>query len=207
MRSETPAIDQEERSLTGGLRVGMSPEVAAHAELHRTLVDAADHLGKLRDGPCDVAVLAAGWELEKLGGVAPAVVAVGDMLTLDEYRQALGWGATALVTWEVGADVLRATLVSATCGRGTLPLWVLEGLAVRLEEPPDAFTLTPWQLDLLRDMAAGHTEGQLAQDRGCSGRKIRRKVAEIWAQMEVTGRTQGLVRAARWGLVGDARAP
>ena len=57
------------------------------------------------------------------------------------------------------------------------------------------------RFNLLQGLADGMTLGDLAERTGRSERSLRRNLRTVWDLLEVEGLAQGLVRAARLGLV------
>ena len=54
--------------------------------------------------------------------------------------------------------------------------------------------LTPRQLQLLRRVADGHTNRQIARDLGLSEGTVRKHLEHIYARLEVGSRTEALAR-------------
>lgn len=117
-------------------------------------------------------------------------------------RHAMETGVGALIAPDISIDDLRAVLMAATHGYYPIPRHLAPVVATRLEGPKPQ-TLSRRDLTILRHLAQGGTMIELAQQLGCSERHARRHVRALWNTMGVHGRAQGLVAAARRGLLED----
>lgn len=115
-------------------------------------------------------------------------------------RHAMETGVGAVIAPDISIDDLRAVLTAATHGYYPVPRHLSAIVASRLEAPKPQ-TLSRRDLTIRRHLAQGGTMIDLAQQLGCSERHARRHVRALWNTMGVHGRAQGLVAAARRGLL------
>jgi DNA-binding NarL/FixJ family response regulator len=80
-----------------------------------------------------------------------------------------------------------------------------EPSAERREEPP-GLSLTPRELEVLRHLAEGETNRQIADALRLSLSTVKRHLERIIAKLEVSDRTQAAVKAVELGLIDSDRA-
>lgn len=181
------------------LRVGVSSAVAADVAFTGALQQCGVVLRAAFDPSCDLTVVdMAEVTSAPTGGV---VVASAAHPTAAEARRVLVRGAAGVIDRRGAPEAIVASFRAVLVGITVVPNALAPAVLARLEEPPPALDLTPTDLALLRDLASGITLDDVARLRGRSTRTIRRDLRDLWRRMDVTGRAQGLVRAARWGLV------
>lgn len=187
-------------------RVALSRGAAAMPHLVDTLQAVASELifiddTQPRQPNCDAHVVIATEHVPPLPCALGIRVVVTD---IDEttIRHAMETGVGALITPNISIEELRAVLTAATHGYYPIPRHLAQVMASRLEAPKPQ-TLSRRDLTILRHLAQGGTMIELAQELGCSERHARRHVRALWNTMGVHGRAQGLVAAARRGLLED----
>ena len=181
------------------LIVGMSSAVIADMVLAARVRTVVDEVRPAFDPACAVSLV--GIEELAEGPVAGRVVAVADGPTAVDTRRVIALGASGVLDRRSDRSMVEAALSAAVAGLTVIPPGLAGGLLTRLDDPPPTMELRPRELDLLQSLAAGMTLEQVASKRGRSPRTIRRELRQLWPRMGVTCRAQGLVRAARWGLV------
>ena len=194
---EAPILETE--SPAAGLVVGMSSVVATDTVFSASVRNAADGVRPAFDPSCDVTLLDIGEVADVRTGAR--VVAVATHPTVADARRALGSGASGVLDRRGDADAILAALAAAVGGFTVLPPALAPALLTRLDDPPSSIELQPADLELLQDLATGMTLDDVALLRDRSTRTIRRDLRDLWRRMGVTGRAQGLVLAARWGVV------
>lgn len=105
------------------------------------------------------------------------------------------------------ADEIALTLHAAFLHRTLLPIRVARTMAgdTRPRTQPDAIGDT--ELSWFRDLAAGKTVAELAGRMGYSEREMYRRLQRMYGRIGASGRTDALLRVARWGLLDDLRDP
>jgi len=132
-------------------------------------------------------------------GRAPRII-VTDAIDETVLRAAMRSGAAALIPQDVTVEEARVILSAVTAGSFPVPHHLALALVTRLEPPP-AIVLTDRDRIILDHLAHGDTIATLARRLGCSERNTRRHLRTLWDKMGVSGRAQGLVAAARQGLL------
>jgi DNA-binding NarL/FixJ family response regulator len=155
------------------------------------------------DRPRTEALAAAG----ALAARAPEVRVV--LLTahrdLDFVRAALAAGVVAYVPVSASADVLADALRTALRGQAAYPARALRELA---DERPQELArdellarLTPRELDVLRHVALGLTNAEIAARLAVTAGTVKIHVERLIAKLGVGNRTQAAVHAAQAGLL------
>ena len=177
----------------------MSSALMADAVFHGTVRAVVGEVRSAFDPECDVTMLDPGEVTEvRTGGV---VLAAAQHPTVADTRRVLGLGLAGVIDRRGEPDAIVPALTAAVAGLTVLPPVLAPVLLTRLEDPPPTVELEAADLELLQDVASGMTLDDVALVRDRSTRTIRRELRDLWARMGVTGRAQGLVLAARWGLV------
>jgi DNA-binding NarL/FixJ family response regulator len=155
------------------------------------------------DGDVRVVLLTAlspeDWDLlHELALSGVLVVAVLEDPTDAATARAVRAGAVGVLDRGASPRAVREAVAGAVCGRVTLPLEVVAGLAAGAG-PARAPGPRPAEADWLRALAQGTTVGALAESVGYSERVMFRKLNELYARLETHNRTQAIVRApATW---------
>jgi DNA-binding CsgD family transcriptional regulator len=150
--------------------------------------DAPGALGALRSAH-------AGWQA--LG--APYEAARTRVLLGQGYR-ALGDEDGAALEIDAAATVFRrlgAMPDLATLGRDA-------GRAGGRGAPPDAGGLSPREVEVLAELATGHTNREIASDLGISDKTVARHVSNIFAKLGLSSRSAATAYAYEHDLVGPA---
>jgi|GEM_PF-3761349 len=115
-------------------------------------------------------------------------------------RAVMRSGAAGVMPADVAIEEAHAILTAVAAGYFPIPHHLTAALATRLEPPP-TLVLAERDLIILQHLARGGTIRTIAQRIGCSERHTRRHLRTLWDKMGVQGRAQGLVVAARQGLL------
>lgn len=125
---------------------------------------------------------------------------VTDVIDETVVRAAMRSGAAGGIPLDVTVEGARAILSAVVAGYFPIPRHLAPTLATRLKSSTPA-GLTERDRILLDHLARGDTIRAIAQRLGCSERHTRRHIRALWKTMGVDGRAQGLVAAARQGLL------
>lgn len=115
----------------------------------------------------------------------------------DDVRRAMAAGASGYLKKDVDGNTLIAA-VRAVAGGGN---YVQAGLAERLEGESDYAELTRRELDVLRLVAAGRSNQQLADELAISEGTVRVHISNILLKLGVKRRTEAVALALKRGLV------
>jgi DNA-binding NarL/FixJ family response regulator len=125
-----------------------------------------------------------------------------------EAAEALRLGATAVLSADAGAGVLRAAVRAAAAGLTTLPADLrsdLIGPPGRSENDGEADAapagLTAREMQVLQLLAAGASNKAIARRLGITPHTAKFHVAAIAAKLGASGRTDAVAKAMRLGLV------
>lgn len=135
------------------------------------------------------------------------VVAVLQSLDLSDVAAALRAGAAAAVGDDESTESYHTVVESAVAGRTALPIELVQAMAVRIPEAPQADAwVTPSEADWLRRLAAGTTVATLASDVGYSEREMFRLLHGLYVRIGVKNRTEAIIWATRHGVLDDTNA-
>lgn len=120
----------------------------------------------------------------------------------ESVRQMLREGASGYIPKDTIASSLVSTLRSAMSGNVVLPSTTLD-LFIRTPEtiPQPSFDLTERELEVLKLIAEGMTNPQIAGKLYISQSTVKFHLANILRKMEVDTRAEAIVIAAKSGLV------
>jgi DNA-binding NarL/FixJ family response regulator len=145
----------------------------------------------------------------------PIAVLILTTFDLDEYvLEALRAGASGFLLKDAGRDQLVEAVRAVARGDALIAPSVTRRLIERFVErklapvPPEADELTPRELEVLRLIARGRSNAELAHDLVISETTAKTHVARILAKLRVRDRVQIVVFAYEHGLIhpGDQRA-
>jgi DNA-binding NarL/FixJ family response regulator len=129
------------------------------------------------------------------------VIAVTSFLEEDKVRAALDAGAAGYLLKDAEADDVAAAIRTVAAGDVALPPAVARTLVAATRRPPaPAESLTAREREVIRLVAAGHTNQQIATRLGVTERTARTHVSNILAKLGLTSRTQAALWAERNGL-------
>jgi DNA-binding NarL/FixJ family response regulator len=144
------------------------------------------------------------------GGAGSPKVIMLTTFDLDEYvYDALGAGATGFLLKDVTADTLFDAVRVVAAGDALLAPGVTRRLVSEfarlrptLPHPPDALAeLTPRETEVLRLVAEGLSNGEIAARLVVSDETVKTHVSRILTKLDLRDRTQGVVVAYESGLV------
>ncbi len=192
--------DGNTRSHSSMWTIVLSDDVATHRRLVATLRAVPVRL--VPDGhhaPADIRLVAGTEPATGADGRVPRVVVV-DVVDEIVVRAVMRSGAAGVTSPDVTVEEARAILSGVVAGSFPVPYHLAVALATRLE-PATRASLTERDRVILDRLACGDTIRVIAQRLGCSERHTRRHLHTLWDKMGVSGRAQGLVAAARQGLL------
>jgi DNA-binding NarL/FixJ family response regulator len=144
----------------------------------------------------------------------PIAVLILTTFDLDEYvLEALRAGASGFLLKDAGRDQLVEAVRAVARGDALIAPSVTRRLIERFVErqlapiPPEADALTPRELEVLRLIARGRSNAELARDLVISETTAKTHVARILAKLRVRDRVQIVVFAYEHGVIhpGDQR--
>ena len=138
------------------------------------------------------------------------VVALTSFAEEERVHAALQAGASGYVLKDSDADDVAAAVRAAHRGELRIDPLVARRLMSSLREAQDdepIAELTSRELDVLRLVAAGEPNKQIATDLGISERTARTHVSRILRKLGLSSRTQAALWAVREGLVEVEREP
>ena len=137
------------------------------------------------------------------------VVALTSFAEEERVHAALRAGASGYVLKHSDADDVAAAIRAAHRGELQIDPVVARGLMSSLGEPRDRpiSELTSRELDVLRLVAAGEPNKQIAAQLAISERTARTHVSRILRKLRLSSRTQAALWAVREGLVEVEREP
>lgn len=207
-------IADDHAVVRAGLAALVAPEtdmeVVAQADSARAAVERA------RIGDIDVVLMDlrfGGVDGAEPGGVeatrlirqrpdAPAVLVVTAYDTDPEILGAIEAGAVGYMLKDAAPEALLTAIRAAARGetvlapavQATLMGTVRGGLAAATE-------LSRRELDVLKAIASGDTNRQVARDLGISEATVKTHLAHIFTKLEVSSRTAAVTRAREWNIL------
>jgi NarL family two-component system response regulator LiaR len=116
---------------------------------------------------------------------------------------ALQVGATSYLLKTSSPKEILATLRAAYCGEGTLSKEVQQSLIGQLQRPGErdaALDLTVREREVLRALALGKSNQEIADHLGIGLKTVKSHVSSIFLKLSVQDRTQAAIYAIRHGL-------
>lgn len=128
------------------------------------------------------------------------VVAMVDSISADQLRLCLSAGARACVSPDWRREDLVLAIEAGLHGMAVIPSTVARSIAGDSVHDGE-FDLTQFQIDWLRDLAAGVTVRDLARRSGFSEREMYRRLRATYRTMGCSTRTEALLKATRRGML------
>jgi DNA-binding NarL/FixJ family response regulator len=139
---------------------------------------------------------------------APVVLVLTVSTTDDDVLDAIAAGAAGYLLKDAEADELVASVRAAFEGRAPLSpaaagavLKRVREQSVAVEQPEDLLALSERETQILRLVARGHDNTEIAQELYLSPSTVKNHVSSILEKLGVDSRVQAAVRAARAGIV------
>jgi len=128
------------------------------------------------------------------------VIALTSVLQDASVVDAVRAGAIGYLLKDAGADELCQAIRGAAQGKVQLAPEAAERLIREVRAPESPETLTPRETEVLRLLAAGQSNKEIAYNLGISEKTVKTHVSNILAKLGVPSRTQAALYAARIGL-------
>lgn len=129
------------------------------------------------------------------------VIALTSVLDDGSIFGAIRAGAIGYLLKDTKADRLISAVKSAVAGQVQLSPQVAERLLREVDLPDVIEPLTEREIDVLRMLAAGCSNKEIARDLNIGEKTVKTHVSSILSKLGVTSRTQAVVYALRTGLV------
>ncbi|MBV2354032.1 LuxR C-terminal-related transcriptional regulator [Streptomyces sp. J2-1] len=135
------------------------------------------------------------------------VLVVSETVTRAGLMRAVRAGALVLRTADLGAENLLAAVHGAGRPHQSIPYPVLSHLLTSGHRPADeapeaaATTLTGRQTTVLRLMADGHANADIARLLSCSEHTVKNTVYELMSRLHARNRAHAVAHAVRHGLI------
>jgi two-component system NarL family response regulator len=126
-----------------------------------------------------------------------AIVILTTYDTDNDIERALRAGAKAYLVKDVSPQELVACVRAVHAGR----TWVSPNVAAKLVAHVTNVRLTQRELAVLRLLAAGNSNREIAEALGITDGTVKIHVAHLFAKLDVTSRTEAIATALRRGLV------
>jgi len=114
---------------------------------------------------------------------------------------ALRAGAIGYLLKDMGAADLRRAVKAAAAGQVQIAPDAATRLAQEIRAPADEVALTPRETEILRLLAQGRSNKEIAQALKIGDGTVKTHLSNIFAKLGVTSRTQAVLYAVRIGLV------
>jgi two-component system, NarL family, response regulator LiaR len=134
-------------------------------------------------------------------GLRAEVLAVTSVLEDNAVIRAIRAGAIGYMLKDIQADELCRAIHAAAAGRVQLSPQAAERLIRDVVVPDSPETLTAREIDVLRLVAKGLANKEIAQELAIGDKTVKSHVSSILAKLGLQSRTQAAVYAARIGLI------
>jgi NarL family two-component system response regulator LiaR len=129
------------------------------------------------------------------------VVALTSVLEDEAVVGAIKAGAIGYLLKDAEPEELRQAIKAAAAGQVQLSPKVAARLMREVRAPEGPEILTERELDVLRQLALGQSNKEIADTLGIGEKTIKTHVSRILSKLNVTSRTQAALHAVRIGLV------
>ena len=137
-------------------------------------------------------------------GIDTEILAVTSVLEDDAVIRAVRAGATGYLLKDAEAAELCRAIHAAAEGQVQLAPQAAARLMREVAAPKSPETLTERETDVLRLLAQGLANKEIAQELSIGNRTVKSHISSILAKLGVQSRTQAALHAARIGLVDTA---
>jgi two-component system, NarL family, response regulator LiaR len=132
------------------------------------------------------------------------IIALTSVLEDEKVIGAVKAGAIGYLLKDTQADELIRAIKGAAAGEAQLSRAAADRLMREIHAPAQAEALTDRETDVLRLLAIGQSNKEIARNLGVNESTIKSHVSNILAKLGVQGRTQAALHAVRSGLVPSA---
>ncbi len=144
--------------------------------------------------------------LRELKGTGAKVIMLTSFLDLEKAMACIEEGALGFLTKDIEPADLVDAIRAVHRGEPRLHPEVMKRLMVRTAQPHQPSKrdlLTPRELDVLRALAHGLTNREIAERLVISETTVKTHISSILSKLQLTDRTQAALWAVREGLVDD----
>jgi two-component system, NarL family, response regulator LiaR len=134
-------------------------------------------------------------------GIDTEILAVTSVLEDDAVVRAIRAGATGYLLKDTEAAELCRAIHAAADGQVQLAPQAAARLMREVAAPKNPETLTERETEVLRLLAKGLANKEIAQELSIGNRTVKSHISSILAKLDVQSRTQAALHAARIGLV------
>jgi DNA-binding NarL/FixJ family response regulator len=137
---------------------------------------------------------------------AVPVILLGDKDDHQQLTAALGSNASGFFTKDAGLDEFLVGVNAVLSGHRAIGAGLMERLLDRLSQQQAAqprssrSQLSPTELEILAMIGRAQSVPSIAASRGISNKTVRNHLARIYRKLELHGRTEAVLWAARMGL-------
>jgi DNA-binding NarL/FixJ family response regulator len=135
------------------------------------------------------------------------IIALTSVLEDASVVGAVRAGAIGYLLKDTESDALRRSIRAASEGQVQLSPEAAARLMRELRAPEDPEPLTERETEVLRLVAAGRANKEIARDLGIGEKTVKTHVSNVLGKLGVQSRTQAALHAVRTGLVDPAPAP
>jgi DNA-binding NarL/FixJ family response regulator len=132
---------------------------------------------------------------------AVEVIALTSVLEDASVVGAVRAGAIGYLLKDTESDALRRSIRAASEGQVQLSPEAAARLMRELRSPEDPEPLTERETEVLRLVAAGRSNKEIARDLGIGEKTVKTHVSNVLGKLGVQSRTQAALHAVRTGLV------
>jgi two-component system nitrate/nitrite response regulator NarL len=171
-------------------------------------VDRADQLAEVIGAtPCDILLLDLQMERSSLADIEhlaehTAVVVVTASERADDALAAIRAGARAVVFKRFAIESLMDAITAVSEGHVWMPPALQKHLTARLREPPEEEPLTPREREIVRYVAVGLRNAEVAEKLAISEVTVKTHLNNIFQKLHLRGRTALALYAIRVGIIG-----
>ena len=171
-------------------------------------VDRADQLASVIGAtPCDILLLDLQMERSSLADIESlaehtAIIVVTASERAEDALAAIRAGARAVVFKRFAIESLMDAISAVADGHVWMPPALQKLLTARLREPPEEEPLTPREREIVRYVAVGMRNAEVAQKLAISEVTVKTHLNNIFTKLHLRGRTALALYAIRVGIIG-----
>ncbi len=131
------------------------------------------------------------------------VLALTSVLEDAHIIDAIRAGAAGYLLKDIEGPDLRKAIKATAAGQAQMSPQVAARLMQEVRNPPSASTLTVREVQVLKLLAGGRSNKQIAHQLKISEETVKNHVSNILSKLNLTSRTQAALYAVRSGIVTD----
>jgi two-component system, NarL family, response regulator LiaR len=136
-----------------------------------------------------------------------AVIALTSVLEAASVADAVRAGATGYLLKNASVQDLHRGIRAAAAGQVFLSPEAAAQLVRQVKGPESPEPLTPREVEVLRLIALGRANKQIARELGVGEETVKTHVRKILSKLQAASRTQAALHAIRTGLVSSTKEP